>query len=253
MDCNVIDKNIETYLDGELTLSDRRDFEEHIEACPGCAGKLENLRALQNVIRKTGYSNVPSSLQRNIQSGLRDITGEDHHKQKLFNWLGLGGGSLVFGSLTTWVIMTFLITAPLQVQFADEVIAAHVRSLMVDHVTDVKSSDRHTVKPWFNGRTDFSPPVHDLKSAGYELIGGRLDYLNGKAVSALVYKRRAHIINTFIFRSSAREKVSKTEIIQRQGYNLMHWAANGLDYWIISDLNQKELSTFSQLLTDSHS
>lgn len=249
MECDLIEKNIESYLDGELTLSDRRDFEDHISDCRSCTDKLESIRAIQGMVRSTDFANTPSSLKSNIQNHLRDYTGEDSKAFSLFNWLGFGGGALAVGSLATWVIMTFMLAAPLQMQLADEIISSHVRSLMVDHVTDIKSTDKHTVKPWFNGRVDLSPPVQDLKSAGFVLVGGRLDYIQGKTVSALVYKRRAHLINTFIFRSVENSDSNKPQYILRQGYNLIHWTANSLDYWVISDLNRTELNEFTRLLT----
>lgn len=249
MDCDLIEKNIEAYLDGELTLSDRRDFEEHVSACKTCTGKLESLRTLQAIVRKADYANVPSSLKNNIHNQLRDYTGEDSKTFSLRNRLGLGASAIAAGSLATWAIMTFMLTAPLQFELADEIISSHVRSLMVDHVTDIKSTDQHTVKPWFNGRVDFSPPVHDLSAAGFELIGGRLDYIRDKAVSALVYRRRAHLINTFIFKSDEDKDPIKLQHMQRQGYNLVRWSANGLAYWVISDLNKQELNEFTYLLT----
>ena len=120
---------------------------------------------------------------------------------------------------------------------------------MVDHATDVKTSDRHTVKPWFNGRVDFAPPVKDLSADGFELLGGRLDYLQGKTVSALVYKRRAHIINAFIFKSDNATTTSTPKLMQRHGYNLVHWKKDGLNFWLISDLNKKEIALLAELIS----
>jgi len=144
--------------------------------------------------------------------------------------------------------MTFVLATPIQLQLADAIIASHVRSLMVDHVTDVKSTDKHTVKPWFNGRIDYSPNVRNLESNGYELVGGRLDYIQGKAVSALVYKRREHIINIFVLNKPVGNNKLVMNKIQRQGYNLLHWSRDGLDSWVISDLNMKELAEFVGLI-----
>jgi len=249
VDCEQIQTKIESYLDGELTLSDRRDFECHVSVCTGCSHKLESMRTIQKMIRNTGYSNTPSALKRNIQNQLRDYTGEEAKNSGWLRWVGFGGGAMAAGSLATWVMMTFLFITPLQTKITDEIISSHVRSLMVDHVTDVKSSDQHTVKPWFNGRLDYSPPVKNIDKAGFELLGGRLDYLQGKVTAALVNKRRAHIINTFISKNNHSEINTEPKLIQRQGYNLLFWKKNGLDYWVISDLNQKELTEFTFLIS----
>lgn len=246
MDCELIVKNIEAYLDGELTLSDHRDFEVHINDCDSCKAKLESMRAIQTAVRRADYAGTPSSLKANIQNQLRDYTGEDSKSLTLLNWFGLGGGGLVTGSLATWLIVTFLISTPVQLQLADEIISSHVRSLMVDHVTDVKSTDKHMVKPWFNGRIDFSPTVRDLKDEGYILVGGRLDYIQGKATAALIYKRRAHIINTYVFKSKNNNKTMTLKEVSQQGYNLVYWIENGLEYWVVSDLNKKELHEFAR-------
>ena len=250
MDCKQCETKLESYLDGEITLSDRRDFEEHINDCTLCKNKLESLRSVQNLVQKITYTNIPAALKKNIQNQLRDYTGEESKKTNLLHWLGFGG-AMATGSLATWVFMTFVLISPLQTQLSDEIISAHVRSLMFDHATDVKSDDRHTVKPWFNGRVDFAPPVKDLKDAGFELLGGRLDYIQNKAISALVYQRRSHTINTFILKNNDGEETTAPQLIERQGYNLLFWKNKGLDYWVISDLNKEELKEFAQLTSKS--
>jgi len=255
MDCEKIELNIEPYLDGELTLSDRRDFEEHVSECNQCETKLEALRTVSELINNSTYNKAPTNLKLTIQNQLRDYTGEQSEKFNFIHWFGFGTGAMAFGAFVTWLVMAVLISAPLQspielhAALADQIVSSHVRSLMVDHMIDVKSSDRHTVKPWFNGRVDFSPPVKDLNKQGYKLLGGRLDYIQGKAVSALVYQRRAHIINTFIFKNDVRinNLNNKKLSLHRNGYNLFSWKNNGLVYWVVSDLNKKELNDFIRL------
>ena len=249
MNCDELNSQLESYLDGELTLSDRRDVDAHLVECKSCTNKIEALRALQQQVRGANYQKVPAGLKNNIQNKLRDITGEQSNQSNLLAWLGLGGGALATGSFATWVLMTFVFLSPLHTQLADAVIASHISSLMVDHATDVKSSDRHTVKPWFNGRLDFSPPVKDLSADGFKLIGGRLDYLQGQIVAAMVYQRRAHIVNAFIFKNKDANLTTEPENMQRHGFNLVYWKQAGLDFWLISDLNPKELNQLAQLTT----
>jgi len=251
MECSQIEKSIELYLDSELTLSDRRDFEEHVQLCSACESKVAGLRSIQSMVSNSNINSAPASLKHKIQNQLKDYTGESQEKFSIKHWFGFGAGSMAIGSFVTWFIMALLISTPEQIQLADLVVASHVRSMMVDHKMDVLSSDRHTVKPWFNGRVDFSPTVKDLQQEGYKLLGGRLDYIQGQSVSALVYQRRAHIINAFIFKSNDKNNSNSALMsLQRDGYNLFNWKKNGLEYWVISDLNKTELNEFSLLLLD---
>jgi len=247
VNCDELKTQLESYLDGELTLSDKRDVEEHLNDCTGCTQAFDALRFVQTQVRESDYKKVPASLKLNIQNQLRDVTGEQTRRAGWFTWLGVGGGGMAAGALATWAIMSFVLFSPLHNQFADSIIESHISALMVDHATDVKTSDSHTVKPWFNGRVDFSPPVKDLHAEGFELLGGRLDYLQGKTVSALVYKRRAHIINAFVFKSEDATSLTTPTLMQRHGYNLVYWSKDGLEFWLVSDLNKKEISQLAQL------
>jgi len=248
VDCDHINKLIESYLDAELTLSDRRDFETHVTDCGDCSAQLEAMRALQNNIQNMHYHTAPCTLKQTIKNQLRDYTGEDTSRISWLKWSAMATGFVSVGALSSWLVLAYIMVSPLQTRFTDDIISAHVRSLMVDHVTDVESTDRHTVKPWFNGRVDFSPPVKDLKEQDFRLIGGRLDYINNTAATALVYQRRAHIINLFIYKYSPSQHSHKPQLLQRNGYNVIYWSRNGLNYCSISDLNKKELTEFSQLM-----
>ena len=125
-----------------------------------------------------------------------------------------------------------------------DVVSAHLRSLQADHLTDVPSTDQHTVKPWFNGKLDVAPPVVDLTAQGFTLLGGRLDYIDGKAVAAIVYRRRVHVINLFVAQAADMERAAvRSEMVQ--GFNVRRWTDQGLRFIAISDIGPDELAEFS--------
>ena len=135
-----------------------------------------------------------------------------------------------------------------QQETASEIVSAHLRSLQPGHLTDVETSDQHTVKPWFNGKLDVAPPVIDLTAQGFTLVGGRLDYINGEPAGSIVYRRRQHIINLFVIRHlDAEHGAAKIEAVQ--GFNIRHWTAEGLDFWAVSDINAGELDEFARKFT----
>jgi anti-sigma factor RsiW len=155
--------------------------------------------------------------------------------------------SFACGLLVAVSATTLLSTARNEIDFEQQLVSAHIRSLMPNHLMDVASSDQHTVKPWFTGKLDFSPPVVDLANEGFPLVGGRLDYLQGRPVAALVYQRRGHVINVFVM-PARDDRASGMASALRHGYQVAEWQKSGMRLWAVSDVARDELDQFAQLL-----
>lgn len=163
-------------------------------------------------------------------------------------WAFLAGAAMVSALM---VLLPPQVLTPAAVPVDEELVSDHVRSLMLDHLTDVASSDHHTVKPWFQGKLDFSPPVENFAPETFPLLGARLEYIRGRSAAALVYRHRAHVINVFVWPDSADRTTAATpssEVTTRQGYHLLHWRAADMQWWLVSDLNADELRQFSDQL-----
>ena len=152
-------------------------------------------------------------------------------------------------SLAALAASLFLVIAPThdRSSIGDEIVASHVRSLLVNHLTDVTTSNQHTVKPWFNGKIDFSPPVTDLAPEGFPLVGGRVDYIDGRVVAALVYRRQAHVINLFVWPASSSGGATMTS---RDGFNMENWNEGGLTFWAVSDVSAGDVKKFRETFSE---
>ena len=254
MNCELTERYVPGYLDSELDLVRTIEMESHMKRCPQCAQELEALKALRAALQRSSLEYAaPSVLRERIQTSLRSSSRANVQERSL-KWqsLKIWQFSGAFALLALIAITGWQLTARLRApsgdqQTAAEVFASHVRSLEANHLMDVASTDQHTVKPWFDGKLDFSPPVEDLASDGFPLVGGRLDYLEGREVAALVYQRRKHFINVFAWPSSA--GTNSTRAIQpRQGYNIMRWSRGGFQFWAVSDVAASDLSDFVRLL-----
>jgi anti-sigma factor RsiW len=251
---------IHGYVDGELDLGSALRLEAHLKECEVCAQAVENHKTLSRALKGSPlYFRAFGDLKQRIRTALVECPPEHSlppmpaqqttpWRLPRLAWAFLGVAASV--ALAAVIALQFVPrppTLPPDQVLAQEVLAGHVRSLMANHLTDVPSSDQHTVKPWFDGKLDFSPPVVDLTAEGFPLVGGRLDYLSDRPVAALVYQRRKHFINVFIWPSTEQ---SAEHAVMRQGYNLVHWSRSGMTYWATSDLNSTELGGFVRLFQD---
>jgi len=244
---------VDAYLDGELPAGDARALETHLAQCPECTrfrdGRLE-LRAA--IVAGIPTFQAPPALRERVLAAARGSSSARALRRFTMRnvWRPLAlAASLAVVALGSW---TLALQRAAGVALADDVLASHIRSLMPGHLTDVPSSDQHTVKPWFNGRLDFSPPVSDFAGRGYPLLGGRLDYVDGRTVAALVYGRRQHVINVFLW-PAARGPAGGPSTRTRQGYHELHWTTGDYTYWVVSDLGLAELQDFAQLLRQADS
>jgi len=269
MNCEQATKLMDGYLDGELDPITSQTIEQHLRECPKCDQAYKThgslIRAIGNA---TPYYKAPSELRERIQSSLRKEIAERSNgsgstapdARPLITKTQPQSPSILFGTSWEWLALAaaILLAAiigwnlfprlqrPGADQFlATQLIASHVRSLMANHLTDVASSDQHTVKPWLDTKLDFAPPVVDLTNAGFPLIGGRLDYLDNRPVAALIYQRRKHFINLFVWPMES-NAVNAPQTISRQGYHLLHWVDSDFNYWAVSDVNAADLQTFKQ-------
>ena len=228
--------------DGELDVANSLELERHLKTCSACAAEHKSLNSLKAALRQSPLRyDAPESLRRGLRRMAR--APESETRPRLFQSLLLWK-SLAFAAAVALLAILF---QPERDTLLNEAVASHVRSLMVDHLTDVASSDQHTVKPWFNGKLDFAPEVKDFAAQGFSLLGGRLDYLNGRAVAALVYQHNnKHFINVFVW-PIANNSNGKSKIENRRGYSIINHEADGLHYCLVSDLNAEELAQLAKL------
>jgi len=243
MNCHEIHPLLHAYVDSELDLMPSLEVDRHLKTCAACAAMKRSLESLRSTLRNADLAyRAPQNLRARIrQSVAAETQVIPQRASRPWLWQLLALGSLGFAVFTLMVQPASDTTRD---RLADEAISGHVRSLMAGHLMDVVSTDQHTVKPWFNGKIDFAPEVKDFASEGYPLVGGRLDYLEGQTVAALIYKRAQHTINAFVW--PAKSPIPTT-IEERRGYTVINRSLDGLHYCIVSDLNGKDLQEFANL------
>ena len=232
---------LEAYVDGQLDLVTSLRIERHLAECEECAAAVRNHRALQSALGGESLSfEPPKDLESRVRAAVRRSAAPPR-PARTFGWRWLAAAASLPSMGVLAAALLLVVRGPSSRDLLNqEIVSAHVRSLMADHLTDVLSSDQHTVKPWFNGRLDFSPDVRDLAAEGYPLVGGRLDYVGGRGVAALAYQHRKHTINVFVWPEG---RAGSGEASTR-GYNLIYWTASGNHYAAVSDLNIGELREF---------
>jgi anti-sigma factor RsiW len=272
--CGEWEERLGAYVDGELDASSRRAVERHLEECANCRSGYERHLALGAALRQQlPVHSVPDLLRARILNAVAEAAARDTTPaprasaptadamraaaaMRRWRWAALAASALFVVSTTYGVVATRsgergtqpTVEAP-GTAISHDVLASHVRALMPGHLTDVASTNRHNVKPWFNGRLDYSPPVYDLSADGFPLVGGRVDYVGGRAVAVLVYQRRQHVISLYVWPADRGEAPTAEPASDRtrQGYHLLTWTRSGMTRWAISDLNVPELRQFAGL------
>lgn len=236
---------IQADLDGELSPAEAVRVAAHVDGCAGCTGIQARLLALRVRLRAEAPRHAaPEALRAAVRANIRTMLLPAPRRRAMAEWRRMLRPGLAFGAGAALAAGVLLAVVPSgSGDLADAVVASHVRALQPGHLMDVVSTDQHTVKPWFNGRLDFSPPVKDLAPEGFPLAGGRLDYLAGRPVAALVYRRRQHLIDLFVWPASG----GVADAPGHGGYNVVNWQQDGMVFWAVSDVNAGELADFVRL------
>ena len=251
MDHELVVELLPGYLDQELGLSEALEFERHLEGCEQCRHVYAQHREVSAQLRQAVLRvNAPQALAQRIEAALPSLPATRETLGERFRrWLGSGSlswapvGATLASVVALSVSMSLYLAVPSPDQrLTQQLVDDHIRSLQSDHLFDVVSTDKHTVKPWFNGKLDFAPPVVDLAQQGYPLVGGRLDFVNQRPVAVMVYRYKLHPINLYVWPGN--EAGAKPQVLEQRGYHLAHWNAAGMNYWAITDAGAGELDAF---------
>jgi len=253
--CEISQALLHGYLDGELDPIRAEEFERHLESCSPCIAQLEEQESLRASLRAAKlYERAPAGLAKKIQRQIANTETESDYQWTwvpIFRWIAASAVIVLLMAITYFGAQRILSGKPgvEQTAMMSEVIDAHVRSLQPGHLTDVLSTDQHTVKPWFNGKLDYVPPVKDLAENGFPLVGGRLDVLDGRSVAVLVYGRRKHYISVFVWPAAANDS-SIPATGTRNGFQWNYSRAHGMEFCAISDVSATDLHDLAELLQE---
>lgn len=249
MSCELTNSVLHGYIDGELDAARAADFERHLLSCAECVALLEAQETLRSSIQRAGlYERAPVTLRRRLDAELgapAPALRVAITRRPSWSWLAIAATILLVGTLG-WRVISGLRESSTETQYASAIVDAHLRSLQPGHLEDVVSTDQHTVKPWFDGRIDFAPPVHDFATEGFPLQGGRLDVVRGRTVAVLVYGRRKHIVNVFVWPTKEHDSAPQTG--SQLGYNWIDWRKGGMELCAVSDVNSADLNELQRLL-----
>ena len=252
MSCELTHSVLHGYMDGELDAARAADFERHLVSCAECVASLEAQETLRSSIHRAGlYERAPTTLRRKLDAELgaagvvRPARISGAMRAASWRWLAIAAAILLVGALG-WSLIPGLRQGSTDTAYASAIVDAHLRSLQPGHLEDVVSTDQHTVKPWFDGKLDFAPPVRDFADEGFPLQGGRLDVVRGRTVAVLVYVRRKHIINVFVW--PTKEQTATVKSGSQLGYNWIDWRKDGMELCAVSDVNPADLKDLQRLL-----
>ena len=247
MPCEQTQNQLHGYLDGELDPVSAANFEKHLETCPDCKQTLSEEEALHQSIQKANlYERAPESLRKSLLGNPQQSPAvRSFPARRAFAWRWLAAAAVfLLAVLVGWQQLQKPRGVSEAQLMASSLVDAHLRSLQPGHLTDVESTDQHTVKPWFDGRIDFAPPVRDFANDGFPLLGGRLDVAGGRTVAALVYARRKHVINVFVEKSQSENYWNGAG--ESQGYHWLAWQQGGFSFCAVSDVSPADLVQLQQ-------
>lgn len=260
MSCNLAETALHGYFDGELDAVRAAEFEAHLEHCPECVAALEVQESLRASMKRARlYEKAPPLLREQVLAEICADTQSQARTESrsvfpavaisgpLWRWLAVAAAVLL-AAYGGWLIFAGVHGNDYERNLSAAIVDAHLRSLQPGHLADVISSDQHTVKPWFDGRLNFAPPVRDFADQGFPLRGGRLDIIQGRTVAALVYGRAKHVLNVFIWPAGGPDAAPRSG--SRQGYNWIYWRNAGMEFWIVSDADPAALHQLQRLLAD---
>lgn len=283
MNCDEARPLVDASVDRELSAADELRVREHLADCAQCRREEQTVQAISKAMKSAAYYRAPEGLGARIAAALPPVVssgGEfaretDARRGRGPRWNGLSwprfdgfgsGGVVGAGNQSagfSWLAGALLVLCALGLaaalnlrhpasggEFVDEIVSSHVRAQISGRDLDVISTDKHTVKPWFNGRIDYAPPVEDLAAAGYPLVGGRLDYVGRERVAVLVYHVRKHVVDLYVFPPGEAGPAVTTSAPPRthDGYALARWQAGGMTWWAVTDAGPEELAGFRAAL-----
>ena len=250
MTCDEAEILLHALIDNELDAGHARDVENHIAGCQDCTAALAAYREMSKAVAGMNLRYAaPAGLRQRIEASLPQPAPQPlvtralaPNRRSVLRGFAMGSG---LSALAATGLIAIVVRNDSEQRVLSEVVTAHLRSLQAGHLIDVVSTDQHTVKPWFNGKLDVSPPVVDLTAQGFTLIGGRLDYVDARSIGAVVYRRRQHIINLFVAQTANTERrAAKMETMQ--GFNVRRWSQQGMNFWAVSDIAPDELTEFGE-------